>query len=131
MRSIERNNLSYQRTESCQLRQHTVNNYQGLPTELYSSLGTDPDMEELVEMFVDEMPERIAKLCGQYEAGNWSELQRLAHQLKGAAGSYGFDTITPFAARLEGSIRDGRTEVQIREALDDLVDLCRRARARA
>ena len=32
---------------------------------IYSSLGTDPDLGELVEMFVDEMPDRVSTLLGQ------------------------------------------------------------------
>ena len=57
------------------------------------------------------------------------ELARLAHQLKGAAGSYGFDQITPFAARLEHCIRSGEPLTAVNAAVEDLVDACRRTRA--
>ncbi len=59
------------------------------------------------------------------------ELQRLAHQIKGAAGSHGFDAITAPAARLDASIRDGEPEAQIQTAFDELVAICGRVRAGA
>jgi len=96
---------------------------------LYSSLGDDPDLAEIVELFVDEMPERVSSILRLFDASDWDELRRIAHQLKGAAGSYGFDAISPEAMRLEGVLLRGATEEEIRDAVDDLVDLCRRARA--
>jgi len=55
-------------------------------------------MGELVEMFVDEMPERIALLGEALASGDRESLERTAHQMKGSAGSYGFDQLTPYAA---------------------------------
>jgi histidine phosphotransfer protein HptB len=96
---------------------------------LYSSLGGDPDLDELVAMFVAEMPERVATLLAHLGAGNWDALRRAAHQLKGSAGSYGFGPITPSAAGVENAIRDGAAEDTIREAVESLVYLCNRTRA--
>lgn len=94
---------------------------------IYSSLGNDPDLGELVEMFVDEMPERIQVLQQHADRHDWDQLARTAHQLKGAAGSYGFDQITPYAKELELLARDGTAEEKILGALDNLTDLCKRA----
>lgn len=96
---------------------------------IYSTLATDPDLHELVELFVDEMPERIANLTRSSANRQWNELQRLAHQLKGAAGGYGFTSISPAAAVVEDAIRKGDPETRILEALEGLLDLCRRATA--
>ena len=98
---------------------------------LYSNLGADPDLAEIVEMFVDEMPARTADLIDCLESGDWERLARAAHQMKGAAGSYGFDAITPTAARLEAAVRETRPEDEIREALEELVTLCGKVRAGA
>ena len=95
---------------------------------LYSSLSGDPDLNDIVEMFVAEMPERIARLLEHYQAGNREELTRCAHQLKGAAGSYGFDPITSCAAELEAELRHGEPEEKIHAAVEALTDMCRRAR---
>lgn len=96
---------------------------------VYSSLAADPDLRELVEMFVREMPDRINTLETQMRSRDWQQLARTAHQLKGAAGSYGFEAITPYAARLESAARDARQEDRILAALDELLDLCRRMRS--
>ncbi len=74
---------------------------------IYSLLGGDPDLGDIVEMFVDEMPGRTATLLDQLNAGDWEGLQRTAHQLKGAAGSYGFGPILRSAAQVENAVRDG------------------------
>jgi HPt (histidine-containing phosphotransfer) domain-containing protein len=95
----------------------------------YSALSADPDFADIVAMFVDEMPARVRDFQAQFACANWEELARLAHQLKGAAGSYGFDPITPLAARLEKAIRNGEPLAAIRAALEDLVDACGRVRA--
>lgn len=94
---------------------------------LYSTLAEDPDLGGIVEMFVDEMPDRIGNLLAQLESGNWEELRRAAHQLKGAAGSYGFDDISPSAAGLEAALRGGDPEEEIQKAVASLVGLCQRA----
>jgi HPt (histidine-containing phosphotransfer) domain-containing protein len=98
---------------------------------IYSTLGADPDLAELVALFVDEMPERIGALLEQLHRGKWQQLERTAHQLKGAAGSYGFPAVTPYAARLERAVRHSEGEDQIRARLDELIHLCSRLRSGA
>jgi len=100
-------------------------------TPIYSTFGDDPDLGELVEMFVDEMPDRIGNLQAQYDAKNWEELGRAAHQMKGAAGSYGFNDLTPIAAQLEATVHGNEAEDKILADLNSLVDICSRIRAGA
>jgi histidine phosphotransfer protein HptB len=95
----------------------------------YSALSADADFADIVAMFVEEMPGRVREFQSQFACANWDELARLAHQLKGAAGSYGFDPITPLAASLEKTIRNGEPLTTIRAALEELVDACGRVRA--
>jgi HPt (histidine-containing phosphotransfer) domain-containing protein len=96
---------------------------------VYSRLAADPMLGELVDLFVQEMPERVVALEVQARSRDWSQLARTAHQLKGSAGSYGFGEITPCAARLEAAARDARQEEAILSALNDLLDLCSRVRS--
>jgi HPt (histidine-containing phosphotransfer) domain-containing protein len=98
---------------------------------LYSTLADDPDLGELAEMYVEEMPGRMDELLALSAERKWPELARKSHQLKGAAGSYGFDQITPCAQQLETAARRGQSEEQIRAALDKLIALCKRLRAGA
>jgi HPt (histidine-containing phosphotransfer) domain-containing protein len=95
---------------------------------VYSRLASDPDLREIVDLFVDEMPERVAALLEQLQNQDWEGLRRTAHQLKGAAGSYGFDAISPCAGKVEAAIHDGEPEQRIRVTVEELVDVCNRAR---
>ena len=98
---------------------------------IYSDLGTDPDFGELVEMYVEEMPDRVATLQQAHAAADTELLQRTAHQLKGASGSYGFPMLTPYAAALEYAVRDDEPEEAILKALNELIDVCGRLRSGA
>jgi HPt (histidine-containing phosphotransfer) domain-containing protein len=95
---------------------------------LYSYLAGDPMLGQLVGLFVAEMPAQIARLVDAHEARDWEGLRRAAHQLKGSAGSYGFPAISPAAAELEEALRGQLPEETIRQAVEQLVDLCRQAR---
>jgi len=100
-----------------------------LPTFVYSHLAADPDLGELVDIFVQEMPDRIDALDAQAKSRDWSQLAETAHQIKGTAGCYGFEEITPCAARLEAAAREAEQEPQILAVLDELLSLCRRIRS--
>ncbi|MGD9649049.1 MAG: Hpt domain-containing protein [Pirellulales bacterium] len=98
---------------------------------IYSTLANDRELADLVELFVDELPRRVAFLRSLFAAGDRDELERMAHQLKGAAGSYGFEAITPAAARVEQTVACGEPFAEIAEALEELIALCEAARAGA
>lgn len=96
---------------------------------VYSDLAADPDLVELVEMFVEEMPERVSRLVMTWEARDLAGLTRLAHQLKGSAGSYGFHDITPYAHQLEANLRAGASEEEIARDLQTLIGICQQVRS--
>jgi len=102
-----------------------------LSSTIYSKLGCDADLADLVEMYVDEMPQRVAELKKCHDAHTWQDLGRLAHQIKGSAGSYGFDQVTPFALQLEMAAKNGQPEADIEAATDALIEICLCARAGA
>lgn len=96
---------------------------------IFSVYADDEDMCELVEMFVDEMPERIAALETAVKGWDRDQLTVLSHQLKGSAGSYGFDVITDAAAILEGALKASADDSEVQEKAAAVVDLMRRATA--
>lgn len=102
------------------------------PTDkpIYSTLARDPDLVEIVDMFVAELPERIAAILQHLERQDWEALRRAAHQLKGAGGSYGFQPITTSAARLEQLAQQAAPEEAIRHAVEELAEICFRAQTR-
>ena len=72
---------------------------------IFSTLANDRVLGELVKMYVAEMPDRMAALENAYSGGDRELLRRTAHQMKGAAGSYGFHGLTQSAAALESAVR--------------------------
>ncbi len=96
---------------------------------IYSSLGDDPDLGELVSIYIEEIPGKIADFESIRDAGDWESLRRAAHQMKGAAGSYGFPQITPVAAKLERVVNENVSIEVIEDAVRQLVEMCRCLRA--
>ncbi len=97
---------------------------------IYSRFGTDDDMIELVEEFVAALPERVAAIESAVRSEDLEALRRLAHQLKGASGGYGFDEIGRAAGALDASARAASAVHPLDAQVRELVSLCRRARAR-
>ncbi len=96
---------------------------------IVSEFANDPDMAELVESFVSELPDRIRAIQDACDSADLTLLATLVHQLKGAAGGYGFPSVTEASAVLEASTRARADLAVIQEQLDALVGLCRRVQA--
>lgn len=97
---------------------------------IFSPMSSDPDMLELVEEFVDHLKTRVSSLEVAFASDNLTELTRLAHQLKGASGGYGFDVIGQAAAQLEQSAKAADSVGQVSAELEEVIALCRRASAK-
>ncbi len=97
---------------------------------LRSRFAGDADMVELVHEFVQELPARVEALGGFLRAAQFDDLKRSAHQLKGAAGGYGFPAISGSAAKVEQLLQGGVDQARLDElkrSVDELVGLCGRA----
>ena len=97
---------------------------------IVSSLSDDPDMRELVEEFVGNLQHRIQAIEQAVASDSTAELIRLAHQLKGASGGFGFETIGAMAAALEQSAKAASCVSDVAAEVSELVSMCRRAAAR-
>ena len=91
-----------------------------------SEFADDPDMTELIDMFVDEMPDRINAIADCLRDQRLTELQTIAHQLKGSGAGYGFEPVSLVAAQLESSLKTHADLESIRDEVDALIDICRR-----
>ena len=96
---------------------------------VYSDLANDDDLRDIVALFVEEMEGRITKIESEYASSDLYSLGRTVHQLKGAAGSYGFSKITQAAATVEEKIRDAAPDEEIGTSVKELVALCRLIKA--
>jgi len=86
---------------------------------LRSELEDDPDLAELLREFRGRLEDRAVDLEKAHERGDVERLRFVAHQLRGAGGSYGFPQITEAAEALERTMAPGE--------LRALASLCRRA----
>ena len=96
---------------------------------LVSDFAGDPDMAELVEDYVMNLPQRAAAISSACASEQLDVLRTLAHQVKGSAGGYGFGPITEQAAQVEALLHQEAQLEEIRKQVDALVDQCNRASA--
>ncbi|MFI4859280.1 MAG: Hpt domain-containing protein [Phycisphaerales bacterium JB063] len=96
---------------------------------LYSTFASDPEMAELIEFFSGELGQRIASIEQALDSNDLDTLHRLAHQLKGSAGGYGYPTIGEAAAKLEAEAKQALADqaADLQHAASELLALCHRA----
>jgi PAS domain S-box-containing protein len=104
---------------------------------LVSEFADDPEMIEILAKFLTGLNDRIEEIDGFFIKSDWGGVTNVAHQLKGAAGGYGFPIISEVAAELErlsratmesGSSLGGESSnAQVKSCLDRLVVICRLA----
>lgn len=92
---------------------------------IYSSIAEEPDMWDLVAMFIEEMPERILRFNVLLESGDSDGLLHFAHQFKGSSGSYGFAELSIAAEKIVTAIKTEQPQKQIHELTQNLIKLCK------
>ncbi|HWL93290.1 MAG TPA: Hpt domain-containing protein [Phycisphaerae bacterium] len=100
-----------------------------VPEPLISQLAHEADLLDLIELFVHELPRRVEAMEAALHANDLSALAGIVHQLKGAAGSYGFPIITLAAKQLEDAAKSGAAPEQLASDMRRVAGLCARARA--
>jgi HPt (histidine-containing phosphotransfer) domain-containing protein len=85
----------------------------------------DDAMARLLVRFVSKLPERVARIEYLARENDLENLRQAVHQLRGAAGGYGFPQITELAGRAENSIRKGDPVETVKKEVDSLVELVR------
>jgi signal transduction histidine kinase/DNA-binding NarL/FixJ family response regulator len=93
---------------------------------LLSELANDPDVADMVAAFVGVASSRADAVVAALAQGDTPTIRRLVHQLKGAAGGYGFPSITEQAKAVEEALAGG-DQVRVTLAVQALSTLCYRA----
>ncbi len=70
-----------------------------------SEFANDPDMSELVDLFLHELPARVRAASEAWISADFVTVQRLAHQLRGSSAGYGFPLLGVAAGRVEDAMR--------------------------
>jgi HPt (histidine-containing phosphotransfer) domain-containing protein len=83
---------------------------------LWSVYADRPAIARILGEFVGRLPGTVQAMEKAVEGRHTEELARLAHQMKGTAGSYGYPWLTIAAAALETAVKAG----QWTEAADEV-----------
>jgi PAS domain S-box-containing protein len=86
---------------------------------LISQFVDDPDIVGVLKGFITRLENQIDAMHQAFVNGRFEELQRHAHKLMGAAGSYGYPTLTSTAKVLEDAA-SSQDAMAVGAALDDL-----------
>lgn len=95
--------------------------------DIKSLFHDNSDYRNTIEMFVENLPNRIEEMQKAFDEGNLKELALKAHALKGLGGFAGFPIYTEKAKFLEKMIENNQVE-NIREQLDEIIKLCIRTK---
>jgi len=90
---------------------------------LISNLADDPELYEVVELFLRQLPEDVARIVDASDRGDLEQLQSLLHGLKGAAGNVGLPSLMETAAQVEHLVVRHELD-SLSPAVDDLAQLC-------
>lgn len=95
---------------------------------LRSEFADDPDMADIVALFVGELPRRLADMHRALGAGDLEQVRVFAHQLKGAAGGYGFPKLGEAAALVDQGVKEGCDANVVRSRVGMLAAIAARIR---
>jgi signal transduction histidine kinase/CheY-like chemotaxis protein/HPt (histidine-containing phosphotransfer) domain-containing protein len=94
---------------------------------IVSLLADDPDVGDLLVNFVRVLPGKVRELQERLARRDLAGLREAAHQIKGAAGGYGFPHLSDCAGRLETQAQSpGTTYDAVAPTVATLVSLMRR-----
>ena len=80
----------------------------------------DPDLEDLIPMFMDNRHKDIEAIRSALESGDYETIRSLGHSMKGSGGGYGFHGVSKLGALLEEAAKNG-DEPSMRQHLESLV----------
>ncbi len=95
---------------------------------LLSDFADDTDMMEIIEPFVLGLEERVAAMQQALATSDYETLSCVAHQLKGAAGGYGYPSISEAAKVVELGAKSQQPQSSLESPLAHVVSLCAGAR---
>ena len=98
-------------------------------------MADDADMAELIEQFVRELLRTSESLLRAARQAEFEQVRRLAHQLKGACGGYGFPQTGELAGSVEqmspkGAALSNQEVERLLQTVNELNSMCKRAVAR-
>ena len=91
--------------------------------EITSFLADNPDYHKTIDMFVDNLAERIQAMQDSLDNGDFQDLANKVHSLKGLGSFAGFSIYSDMAKEMEDML-DGNQTDSLQKQLDELVRFC-------
>lgn len=70
-------------------------------------VSVDASFEPLIPKFMTNRKKEVLTMQESLTAQNLDSVRKVAHGMKGAGGSYGFDRVSEIAASIEQAAKDG------------------------
>lgn len=90
-----------------------------------SSISGDDDLQPVIDMFMDDLPRLLDNINQANSKDEIDLISGLAHELKGASASAGFDVLHDYAEQLEKTVHDGQIETA-HKAVDQINEFCKK-----
>lgn len=86
----------------------------------------DPIARQMLPGFLKNRQNDIQTLQALKTEGNWQEIRRIGHNMKGAGGAFGVQRVSDIGAVIEEAAltEDGETLLQQLSELSDYIDAC-------
>lgn len=78
-------------------------------------ISVDASFEPLMPKFLTNRKKEVVVMQEALTANDFDTVRKVAHGMKGAGGSYGFDRVTDMAAAIEQAARAGTASIIARE----------------
>ena len=82
-------------------------------------LDEEPELRDLVQRFVSELPAMLDKLHDVYRQEEWATLEDLLHDFKGMGGNFGYEVLSELAGKAEFQLLS-ENYVSVKNLLDDM-----------
>lgn len=89
--------------------------------EIIDDISDKIFLENLKSEFKTSVKRNVSRLSEVFEKKNYSEMRKIAHDIKGVAGVFGFEKGTELAADLQKLADDGDKN-KIKNSLRELID---------
>ena len=96
---------------------------QAQKSEVARSLPGNDAFAKLVHQFLMSLKSELDSIKAFIEHENWTECQKVIHNIKGRGGSFGFPQITEMATKLDALLKNGQNK-DFSEQFDDFYQLC-------
>ena len=83
----------------------------------------DPEYKELVNKFLEDLPNKLQDINEAYQNHNWSNMKSLIHKLKGTGASFGYPVITELATLIYKDLLDNNYSA-LEQAVANLNNNC-------